>query len=567
MYNTRIDVLDSDVLDSDSHRRSCPAILGGVGRFREISGNGRLASTRKIKVASWNIGSLNGKLFELADCWIITDGPYVPTAAGGLRKPKAQWSDNEGKGLVVEAYEWDEEDVASDDNEMIKVKVLMALADDESGVELTNSLKNPPVQKDLVFVKSSSEDNNVSKLNVERPWLYEAEGFSLPNYKTSRILTSDLQVNITEHSITDSHVNIIDSSITDYDSDEEYNSVCNTPLPPLKKLPSDEPQTRPKTIKSILKSCSTKKVKTSKGVTINETNTSSAPAKGNKNVALTSKKHSAPASKLKDVKTEDDIPMSINHEKYTLTIVDEYVRGISHNFSSPYTQEQNGVAKRRNRTLIEAARTMLVGSFTFIIKDHLGKFDAKADDGYFLGYSLIYKAFRVFNTTRQQTEETFHITFDESTEAIRFLIPSTEDIIINDEISNDDQPEQINHTNYEHPQTEEVQPIKLISFLVEDSSSVQIPQHIPEPSSIPNVPSTSNPTLATLTPQDKWSRDKHIELVNIVGNPGAGMLTRKMDKELIIASAGECHFEDFLSEVEPKKVSEALKHPGWDDAM
>ncbi|GKE03103.1 hypothetical protein Tco_1391086, partial [Tanacetum coccineum] len=65
----RIDVLDSDVLDSDSHRRSCPAILGGVGRFREISGNGRLASTRKIKVASWNIGSLNGKLFELADCW------------------------------------------------------------------------------------------------------------------------------------------------------------------------------------------------------------------------------------------------------------------------------------------------------------------------------------------------------------------------------------------------------------------------------------------------------------------------------------------------------------------
>ncbi|GJR33983.1 retrovirus-related pol polyprotein from transposon TNT 1-94 [Tanacetum coccineum] len=109
--------------------------------------------------------------------------------------------------------------------------------------------------------------------------------------------------------------------------------------------------------------------------------------------------------------------MSINHEKYTLVIVDEYSRytwvhflkkksqapemimsfirmvenqndvkvkqirtdngtefrnhelesfcdekGISQNFSSPYTPEQNGVAKRKNRTLIEAARTMLNGS-------------------------------------------------------------------------------------------------------------------------------------------------------------------------------------------------------------
>ncbi|GJS80135.1 retrovirus-related pol polyprotein from transposon TNT 1-94 [Tanacetum coccineum] len=32
---------------------------------------------------------------------------------------------------------------------------------------------------------------------------------------------------------------------------------------------------------------------------------------------------------------------------------------ISQNFSSPYTPEQNGVAERRNKTLIEAARTML----------------------------------------------------------------------------------------------------------------------------------------------------------------------------------------------------------------
>nr|GEX72810.1 hypothetical protein [Tanacetum cinerariifolium] len=40
------------------------------------------------------------------------------------------------------------------------------------------------------------------------------------------------------------------------------------------------------------------------------------------------------------------------------------------------------------------------------------KFNAKADDGYFLGYSFNSKAFRVFNTRRQQIEETYHVTFD-----------------------------------------------------------------------------------------------------------------------------------------------------------
>ncbi|KAI3762558.1 hypothetical protein L1987_52989 [Smallanthus sonchifolius] len=34
-------------------------------------------------------------------------------------------------------------------------------------------------------------------------------------------------------------------------------------------------------------------------------------------------------------------------------------RGIRHEFSAPYTPQQNGVAERKNRTLIETARTML----------------------------------------------------------------------------------------------------------------------------------------------------------------------------------------------------------------
>ncbi|GJX95048.1 hypothetical protein Tco_0349634 [Tanacetum coccineum] len=60
---------------------------------------------------------------------------------------------------------------------------------------------------------------------------------------------------------------------------------------------------------------------------------------------------------------------------------------------------------------------------------------------------------------------------------------------------------------------------------------------------------------------------KHIKLVNIIGDPGEGMLTRSMDAKLTAASTSECLFDDFLSKIELKKISEALKHPGWVDVM
>ncbi|GJU36022.1 retrovirus-related pol polyprotein from transposon TNT 1-94 [Tanacetum coccineum] len=47
----------------------------------------------------------------------------------------------------------------------------------------------------------------------------------------------------------------------------------------------------------------------------------------------------------------------------------------------------------------------------------------------------------------------------------------------------------------------------------------------------------------------------------------ACMLTRSMVAKLTASSTSECLFDDFLSEIEPKKVSKELKHPGWVDAM
>jgi transposase InsO family protein len=52
---------------------------------------------------------------------------------------------------------------------------------------------------------------------------------------------------------------------------------------------------------------------------------------------------------------------SDNGSEFKNTQVADYVdqEGIKHEFSAPYTPQQNGVAKRKNRTLIESARTML----------------------------------------------------------------------------------------------------------------------------------------------------------------------------------------------------------------
>ncbi|GJT35139.1 putative ribonuclease H-like domain-containing protein [Tanacetum coccineum] len=101
-------------------------------------------------------------------------------------------------------------------------------------------------------------------------------------------------------------------------------------------------------------------------------------------------------------------------------------KGIKREFSIARTPQQNGVAERRNKTLIEAARTIgrtlalsfmrPFGCHVTILNtlDHLGKFDGKSDDGFFVGYSLTSKAFRVYNIRTRKVEENLHIRFLEN---------------------------------------------------------------------------------------------------------------------------------------------------------
>ncbi|GJZ81535.1 ribonuclease H-like domain-containing protein, partial [Tanacetum coccineum] len=46
--------------------------------------------------------------------------------------------------------------------------------------------------------------------------------------------------------------------------------------------------------------------------------------------------------------------------------------------------------------------------------DHLGKFDGKADEGFFVGYSINSKAFRVFNNRTRIVKENMHVQFSEN---------------------------------------------------------------------------------------------------------------------------------------------------------
>nr|GEU42614.1 retrotransposon protein, putative, unclassified [Tanacetum cinerariifolium] len=139
--------------------------------------------------------------------------------------------------------------------------------------------------------------------------------------------------------------------------------------------------------------------------------------------------------------------------------------GISHQMSSVRTPQQNGVVERHNRTLVEAARTMLIFSCASLFlwaeaiatvcftqnrsiihrrfnktpyelingrkpdisflhvfealcypkndREDFGKFGAKGDIGFFIGYSADSCAYRVYNRRIKKIMETMNVSFDE----------------------------------------------------------------------------------------------------------------------------------------------------------
>ncbi|WVZ97134.1 LOW QUALITY PROTEIN: hypothetical protein U9M48_042689 [Paspalum notatum var. saurae] len=159
---------------------------------------------------------------------------------------------------------------------------------------------------------------------------------------------------------------------------------------------------------------------------------------------------------------------SDNGEEFMNSRFENFCRdlGLEHQFFSPYTPPQNGVVERKNRTLVEMARTMLdehrtprrfwaeamnmacyianriflraflgktsyelrfgrqpsvkhlraFGCRCFVLKKagHLDKFESRCLDGIFLGYASSSRAFRVWILEAKQVVETCEVSFDET---------------------------------------------------------------------------------------------------------------------------------------------------------
>ncbi|GJT06616.1 retrovirus-related pol polyprotein from transposon TNT 1-94 [Tanacetum coccineum] len=92
--------------------------------------------------------------------------------------------------------------------------------------------------------------------------------------------------------------------------------------------------------------------------------------------------------------------------------------GITQQFSAARTPQQNGVVERRNRTLVEAARTMLTFAnlpLCYLLNDYddVGKLNAKGDIKVFVGYSKESAAFRIYNKHTRKIHESVNVNFDE----------------------------------------------------------------------------------------------------------------------------------------------------------
>nr|GEX63323.1 hypothetical protein [Tanacetum cinerariifolium] len=159
----------------------------------------------------------------------------------------------------------------------------------------------------------------------------------------------------------------------------------------------------------------------------------------------------------------------LEHKDKTYHILKDFINLVENQlnkkreYSNAKIPQQNRVAERKNRTLIEAARTMLVdsklptmfwteavrtacyvlnrvlvtsphnktpyalltGNIPYVshfkpfgchvtipnTSDHLGKFAGKADEGYIVGYSASNKAYRVYNVPNKRVEETMNLRF------------------------------------------------------------------------------------------------------------------------------------------------------------
>ncbi|CAN1342175.1 Retrovirus-related Pol polyprotein from transposon TNT 1-94 [Linum perenne] len=277
-------------------------------------------------------------------------------------------------------------------------------------------------------------------------------------------------------------------------------------------------------------------------------------------------------------------------------------KGINHTFSAPRTPQQNGVVERKNRALLDLARTMLLdhntpkqfwaeavatacyvlnrtlirkillktpyellkqrtpnlryfhpfGCQCFLLntKDSLGKFDSRSSEAIFLGYSDHSKAYRVYNKSTLKVEESVHIVFNDKTENSSNSDEETSDFI---------SPPALSTVLPQNSTTS----ASSVSPSPSENSSQSLPttlDSLPPPS---DSSSTSIlPSHNVLTePQAPPHIQKRHPASQVIGNPTERLVTRS--KRSLFPSEEQA----LISFLEPKNVKEALKDEFWISTM
>nr|GEY41935.1 hypothetical protein [Tanacetum cinerariifolium] len=192
----------------------------------------------------------------------------------------------------------------------------------------------------------------------------------------------------------------------------------------------------------------------------------------------------------------------------------------------------------------------------------------------------------VFNIKRQEMKETVHVTFSENDEAISESSTERDAINFNENRSFPDdeflkprskvtqcyanikEPPEFTNAD-DHPAFSEHDHFESSDYL--EPAEIQDNVIIKPINDTQSSPTTISPSaesiLQTPVPQDRWSREKHIELVNIIGKPLNDIITKSRVRDSEAASAHKCMYVNFLSKIDPKKLIETLVEEGWIIAM
>ncbi|GJY61214.1 retrovirus-related pol polyprotein from transposon TNT 1-94 [Tanacetum coccineum] len=241
------------------------------------------------------------------------------------------------------------------------------------------------------------------------------------------------------------------------------------------------------------------------------------------------------------------------------------------------------------------------GSLCYPINDYndLRKLKAKADIRIFVGYAPTKKAYRIYNKRTCKIQETVHVTFDELTEGMTYVQPSTglrpklmaprhngAGLEINNLQSRRIGSGLVTTLTTPSALPTEKQLFELFQPLFDENEEFppDVHPHLVNvappraPKIAPDSPSTTtvteeasssgtvnvNPTQQNNPPivhGQKWTKDHPLE--NVIGDLNRPISTRRQLKTDVMW----CFFNEFLENVEPKNFKEAVQYHCWIDAM